>query len=133
MGNISFIRVVSKATRGSHHRCEHTRWWHVRISSLTVLPRYGQSGGNPGVRPLGRTSGQRFVNIPSDIGNRATRNDRIGHFVGFTPRALLWSPTSAPRPSNRAPSQVEVAKLTNRLMWLSDEAYSHGWTLLALT
>jgi len=71
------------------------------------------------------------VNIPSDIGNRATRNDRIGHFVGFTPRALLWSPTSAPRPSNRAPSQVEVAKLTNRLMWLSDEAYSHGWTLLA--
>ena len=71
------------------------------------------------------------MNIPSDIGSRATPNDRIGHFVGFTPRALLWSPTSAPRPSSRAPSQVEVAKLTNRLMWLSDEAYSHGWTLLA--
>ena len=30
-----------------------------------------------------------------------------------------------------APSQVEVAKTTNRLMWLSDEAYGHGWTLLA--
>jgi hypothetical protein len=23
------------------------------------------------------------------------------------------------------------ARMTNRLMWLSDEAHSHGWTLLA--
>ena len=47
MGNTSLIRVVSKATRGSRHRCGYTRRWHVRISSLAVLLRYGQSGGNP--------------------------------------------------------------------------------------
>jgi hypothetical protein len=29
------------------------------------------------------------------------------------------------------PSQVEVAKMTNPLVWLSDEAHSHWWTLLS--
>jgi hypothetical protein len=36
-----------------------------------------------------------------------------------------------PQKEKAAPSQVKAARMTNRLMWLSDEAHSHGWTLLA--
>ena len=68
MGNISFIPVVSKATRGSRHRCEHTRWWHVRISSPAVLPRYGQSGGNPDADLSDRVGHSFSGMIVTDVG-----------------------------------------------------------------
>ena len=68
MGNISFICVVSKATRGSRHRCEHTRWWHVRISSPAVLPRYGQPGGSPDADLSDRVGHSFSGMIVTDVG-----------------------------------------------------------------
>ena len=35
------------------------------------------------------------------------------------------------RPSSSPLGQPWLAKMTNRLMWLSDEAHGYGWTLLA--
>ena len=62
MGNISLIRVVSKATRGSRHRCEHTRWWQLFCRV------YGQSGGNPDADLSDRVGHSFSGMIVTDVG-----------------------------------------------------------------
>ena len=105
MGNISFIRIVSKATRGSRHRCGHTRWEHlgnVRIWSLCS----GQSGGPADIAMTERRHpAQNVLVLPSTVGNersslpRRSQSRQLFNRIFFCKvAATKWFPSMEPFP-----------------------------------
>ena len=61
----------------------------------------------------------------------AARSAVVACFSSSTVRPVTARRSSNGFQVNATPSQVEAAKMTNPLVWLSDEAHSHGWTLLS--